>query len=257
MEGPVMDRPSVVIHNTVSLDGRLTGFPVDLGLHYELAARLRHDAVLTGSPTVRTAARAQGIDLTGDDPDRPVPRIAADDPRPWLVIVDSRGRLRRLAWLRGQPYWRDVLVLCSRTTPTGQLARLHRHGVEYLVAGADRVDLAVALHLLADRYAVQAVRVDAGGTLNGLLLRAGLVDEVSLLVAPYLAGTGPSAPVPLLAGPRRDGDRLTLVTVDRLRDGHLWLRYTIQPATPGAAVAAPSVRPVSAGWTGEGEADER
>jgi 2,5-diamino-6-(ribosylamino)-4(3H)-pyrimidinone 5'-phosphate reductase len=147
-----MDRPSVAIHNAIRLDGRLTGFPVDLGLHDELAARLRHDAVLTGSTTVWTAARAQGIDLTADDPDRPVPPPTGDDSRPWLVILDSPGRLRRLAWLRDQPYWRDVLVLCSRSTPIGQLARLHRHGVEYLVAGANRVDLAGALHLSADRY---------------------------------------------------------------------------------------------------------
>jgi len=32
------------------------------------------------------------------------------------------------------------------------------------------------------------VRVDSGGTLNGLLLRAGLVDEVSVLIHPYLVG---------------------------------------------------------------------
>jgi 2,5-diamino-6-(ribosylamino)-4(3H)-pyrimidinone 5'-phosphate reductase len=35
------------------------------------------------------------------------------------------------------------------------------------------------------------VRVDSGGALNGALLRAGLVDEVSLLVHPVLAGDAP------------------------------------------------------------------
>jgi 2,5-diamino-6-(ribosylamino)-4(3H)-pyrimidinone 5'-phosphate reductase len=32
------------------------------------------------------------------------------------------------------------------------------------------------------------VRTDAGGTLNGVLVRAGLVDELSVVVAPQLAG---------------------------------------------------------------------
>ena len=32
------------------------------------------------------------------------------------------------------------------------------------------------------------VRVDSGGALNGALLRAGLVDEVSLLVHPRIVG---------------------------------------------------------------------
>jgi hypothetical protein len=83
---------------------------------------------------------------------------------------------------------------------------------------------------------VQAVRVDAGGTLNGLLLRAGLVDEVSLIVAPYLAGTGPSAPVPLLAGPGGDGGQLTLVAVDPLREGCI--------AHPGTTIGTTSRAPV-------------
>jgi hypothetical protein len=32
-----MTRPRVTIHNTVSIDGKVTGFPVDLGLHYAVA----------------------------------------------------------------------------------------------------------------------------------------------------------------------------------------------------------------------------
>ena len=44
-----MDRPRVIIHNLISLDGRLDGFPADAGLYYEMASRLPHQAVLTGS----------------------------------------------------------------------------------------------------------------------------------------------------------------------------------------------------------------
>src|SRR5690349_20135202 len=62
-----MTRPRVTIHNTASVDGKVTGFPVDLGLYYEIAGRVLHDAVLTGSGTLLAAAAAQGIDLTGED----------------------------------------------------------------------------------------------------------------------------------------------------------------------------------------------
>jgi 2,5-diamino-6-(ribosylamino)-4(3H)-pyrimidinone 5'-phosphate reductase len=231
-----MDRPLVIIHNTVSLDGRLIGFPVDLGLHYEVAGRLPGDAILTGCDTLLAAARAEGIDMTGADPADLIAVPAADDPRPWLVIVDSQGRLTRLGWLRGQPFWRDVLICASESTPASHLARLRSCGVEHLVAGAERVDLAAALHLLADRYGVRAVRVDAGGTLNGHLLRAGLVDEMSLIVAPYLAGTA-DAPVPLLAGSAATGVPLTLAGLEQLRDGHLWLRYSTRQEGPRGATA--------------------
>lgn len=221
-----MELPLVTLHNTISLDGRLTGFPVDLGLHYEVAGRLPAEAILTGSDTLLAAARAEGVEMTGADPDDPAPAPAADDPRPWLVIVDSRGRVSRLGWLRGQPFWRDVLICCSEATPAEHLAWLRRQQVEHIVAGTDRVDLAAALTLLARRYRVRAVRVDAGGTLNGQLLRAGLVDGISAIIAPYLAGTADTPPGTLLAGPVSASAPLALTGVERLRDGHLWLRYS-------------------------------
>jgi 2,5-diamino-6-(ribosylamino)-4(3H)-pyrimidinone 5'-phosphate reductase len=223
-----MDRPRVTIHSLSSLDGQLTGFPVNLGLYYQTAAQLPQQAVLTTSATLLDAAVREGVDLAGEDPNEPVQPPAVDDPRPWLVLVDGRGQLTRLGWLRGQPFWRDVLVLCCQSTPAEHLDRLRRHHIQHLVVGAEHVDLAAALPRLADRYGVQEIRVDAGGTLNGLLLRAGLVDELSVVVAPQLAGTGQAPAVHLVDGlTGADAPRLTLVSVERLADSHLWLRYTV------------------------------
>jgi 2,5-diamino-6-(ribosylamino)-4(3H)-pyrimidinone 5'-phosphate reductase len=176
------------------------------------------------------------VDLAGEDPEEPPPGPPPDGTLPWLVVADSRARLTRLAWLRGQPYWHDVLILCGAAAPAEHLARLRRHHVEYLVAGDDRVDLTAALHGLADRYGVRTVRVDAGGTLNGQLLRAGLVDEISLVVAPHLAGTAPAGPVHLVDGlAGGEAPQLSLIDVQRLRGDHVWLRYAVtgdQGSTP-------------------------
>jgi hypothetical protein len=56
------------------------------------------------------------------------------------------------------------------------------------VCGDERVDLPAALELLRREHGARAVRVDSGGRLNGAFLRAGLVDEVSLLVHAVLVG---------------------------------------------------------------------
>lgn len=224
-----MTRPLVTIHTTVSLDGRLTGFPVDLGLYYEIAGRIRHDAVLTGSGTMLAAALAEGIDLDREDPDHEPSAVSAEDPRPLLVVVDSRGRLPRLDWLRGQPFWRDVLILCSERTPADHLRRLRRHGVAHVIVGADHVDLPAALNALALHHAVRAVRVDAGGTLNGRLLHEHLVDEVSLIIAPVVAA---ASPTPLgFHVPSGEEPPLPLILVGNqtLREGHVWLRYSFAP----------------------------
>ena len=188
--------------------------------------------MLTGSGTMIAAAASQGIDMAGAD-DEPGPAAvvpaAAGDGRPLLVIVDGRGRLTRYAWLRAQPFWRDVLVLCSSAAPASQLSRLRRHHVGPVVVGEGRVDLFAALCLLAERYHVGAVRVDAGGGLNGALLRAGLADEVSVVIAPYLAAGAAAGPSRLIAGPGSAGPvALELTAMERLRQRQVWLRYDVR-----------------------------
>ena len=73
------------------------------------------------------------------------------------------------------------------------------------------------------------MHVDSGGILNGVLLRAGLVDEVSILVHPALVGGTSQRSMfraPDLASP--DGViPLTLVSAEAIGDGLVWLRYKV------------------------------
>ena len=221
-----MDRPRVTVHAMVSADGRVDHFAGDVGLYYRLAAELPHDAVLTGSATLLAAASAEGIDMSGED--EPVPPRGGDG-LPWLVVVDSGGRVTRFDWLRTQPYWRDVVVLVSAATPDAHLDLLRDREVEHVVVGERHVDLAAALPELSVRYGVTGIRVDSGGTLSGALLRAGLVDELSLLVAPYAVG-GRSARGPFVCDDLAEGAAVTgLELTSMTRSGEtVWLRYRVR-----------------------------
>ena len=215
--------PRVIIHNAVSVDGRVDGFAVDQCVYYELASRWKENATLAGCDTM----------LKGDVPPEdagafePPPQTAGDT-RPLLVVPDSRGRLRSWHALRQSPYWRGMVALCSRSTPEAYLDYLRKRHVEYIVTGDDRVDLRAALEALADRYGVRTVRVDSGGTLNGVLLRAGLVSEVSVLLHPTLVG-GTLKPAMFFQSPAPTGPDATiplkLTHVEQLKDGVVWLRY--------------------------------
>jgi riboflavin biosynthesis pyrimidine reductase len=69
----------------------------------------------------------------------------------------------------------------------------------------------------------------AGGRLNGALLRAGLVDEVSLEFFPAIIG-GPDTPSLFDAPALQQGEqpaRLKLISAQVQADGRLWVRYEV------------------------------
>jgi diaminohydroxyphosphoribosylaminopyrimidine deaminase/5-amino-6-(5-phosphoribosylamino)uracil reductase len=144
--------------------------------------RRRAGAVLTGMGTVVT-----------DDPRLDV-RLVPTTHQPMRVVIDSRLELPTTARLLPPPG--RVLVLTALLPE--QLATHPRHAA-LLAQGATvlscpeahrpKVDLAMAMRELAAQ-GVNELHVEAGHQLNGSLLKAGLVDELLLYLAPKLLGPG-------------------------------------------------------------------
>lgn len=234
-------KPRVILHNAVSLDGRTDKFYPDIGIFYRLAGRWREDATLVGADTL-LAAPAGAEAQEGEEPPQLDPVV---DTRPLLVAVDSRGRVSNWSALRRAPHWRGCLALGCASTPPAYREDLARVGVGWMECGRERVDLGLALEELNARHGVCTVRVDSGGTLNGALLRAGLVDEVSVLLHPCLVGG--RTPASMFRSADLDGPEgalsLRLDGVERVGRHLLWLRYGVvgrlerAQASPGGAEA--------------------
>lgn len=123
--------------------------------------------------------------------------VLADDPRmnvrdldlgrqPLKVIVDSRLATPPAAQILAG----GGLIACA-AADAGRRAALAAAGAEILeLPGADgRVDLAALMAELA-RRGINEVHGEAGATLNGALLDAGLVDEWLAYLAPLVLGHG-------------------------------------------------------------------
>jgi len=183
-------RPKVILHNTVSVDGAVTGVEPDIELHYHIAASYGAQAHLVGSTTAR-----MGIDMFGGDvptesaQDRKRPAPQEGDERPLWVIPDSGGALKGLLHVfRRFEHCRDVIVLIAgRTSPDYAAYLAEREYVHYTV-GTDRVDLEKGLELVAAEHGVSTILTDGGPSLAAVLLEQGLVDELSLIVAPQVVG---------------------------------------------------------------------
>jgi 2,5-diamino-6-(ribosylamino)-4(3H)-pyrimidinone 5'-phosphate reductase len=204
-----MPGPHVVAHIAVTLDGATTGFTPAIGLFYELAGTWREDVTLAGADTI--LAQEQAL--------REAPRRPAPADAPLLAVVDGRGRVREWEALGAVGHWSGVLALHAEATPPRP-----PRTVPELVVGVERVDLGAALAALGERHGARVVRVDSGGGLTGALIERGLVDELSLLVHPRLAGPGQRL---WHGGAGRPTDEYELLAAEALEEGLVWLRYQV------------------------------
>ncbi len=217
------DRPLIWINCAVSADGRLAhaegrrarlSSPEDLDRVHRL--RAHSDGILVGIRTVLADDPSLGVDWDRiGEPKRP---------GPVRLVVDSRGRIPASCRVLGGTA--PTLLL---TTRVGAAAA--PPGVETVVAGDGRVDLAAAFRALRAR-GMERVLVEGGGEIIASLLEAGLFDRWTVYVAPCVIG-GRSAPTVVGGNDRPPGAPavpLRLREAERLADG---LLLTWEPASTG------------------------
>jgi 2,5-diamino-6-(ribosylamino)-4(3H)-pyrimidinone 5'-phosphate reductase len=222
--------PWVILYNAVSLDGRITGFNADKELYYELAAKWDVDAVLMGSNTILKGFNVKPGETIDETEVVFKPRVKnPEDDMPLLVVPDSKGKIRIWSEILKMPYIKDVLVLCSRSTPIDYLNFLDERYIDYLVVGYHQVDLEIALDELNTKFGVKKVRVDSGGVLNGVLLREGLVDEIHLLIHPELVGSTISNSIFQTTDSNDENVpiKLYLDSMEKIKDDIIYLKYKI------------------------------
>jgi 2,5-diamino-6-(ribosylamino)-4(3H)-pyrimidinone 5'-phosphate reductase len=235
-------RPRVICHMMASTDGRIVteGWPQSAEgrrQYEEVHATFDADGWICGRVTMEQHFAA------GTRPDAEVAREAAEDPslrsgredfvapgehESFAIALDPSGKL---VWESGEMDGDHVIAVLTERVSDEYLATLRERGVSYLLAGREKdANLAVALEKLAARFGIRTLMLEGGGGINGSFLRAGLVDEVSLLVAPVVDGRVGTPALFDVQGDDVAPGRLALESVERRPDDVLWLRYRVQRA---------------------------
>lgn len=184
-------RPAVRVCMVQSIDGvsAIDGTSGGLGdaddRAFYLACRSLADIVLVGAETVRSEAYGPAK-LT---PQLVVARLdRGQSALPRIAVVTRSMRLDLTSPLFADARDRPIVLTCE-AAPHDAVHAAERVA-DVVVAGSTDVDLPSALRLLA-RDGCNLIGCEGGPTINGALLRAALVDELCISVAPVVAGPGP------------------------------------------------------------------
>ena len=141
------------------------------------------------------------------------------------MIADSRGALEGLLHVfRRSEYCKDVIVLVSEKTPEAYIHYLKERNYDFIRAGADRVDIRQALEIANELYGFGLVVSDSGGVLNGILLEQGLVEEISLILNPEIAGKNGTN---LFRSLEKSGIQLELIRNEIVEKKYVHLVYRV------------------------------
>lgn len=230
-------KPHIICHMLASLDGSLHpsrytrspdgGVPEWSGLYEQIHGDFAADAWIVGRVTMAEMSKA------GAHPPTHAGRVG----RPWhfakghagsyAVALDASGKLHFSKPDIGGDH---VVVQLGRDVPDSHLAELASDGVSYIVAETADIDLAEMLDVLWRELGIRRLLLEGGAGINGSFFAAGLVDELSLLVAPAIDGRAANQGFVEFGESGLAGKmQLSLKSCEALAHGLVHLRYAVTP----------------------------
>ena len=148
----------------------------------------------------------------------------ATEAKGYEISVDTKGTL---LWDKTEN--NDRLCIVSEDASTEYLDYLRNLGISYIAVGKDSIDLKRAVEILYNEFGVKRLGVLGGGKINGGFLAAGIIDELSLMIAPGIDGR--SGQPALFDGIENKAGflpiKLELKDISNFDNGVIWIRYEI------------------------------
>lgn len=224
-----MEKPYIACHMMMSVDGR-----IDCGMTAKLRGVDEYYGTLDeldvpSRVSGRVTAQLEMAEGTYESKDptplgRPGFSKAQDAPA-YDIVFDTRGTL---AWKDGASYPKALLIVTSERVSREYLAYLDAHHISWVATGDERIDVSAAVKVLASEFGISRMAVVGGGRINAAFLDAGLLDEVSILLAPGIDGRGGMASTFDGLPMDREPFQLELRDVEAYDDGAVWLRYGLR-----------------------------
>jgi riboflavin biosynthesis pyrimidine reductase len=215
-----------------SVDGRIKQNIWGLKDHHkyfeEPASKIKVDAWLVGRVTMQEFSSKKiptkiktNVKVLKED------FVAEQTAKNFAIVIDPSGKCY---WDRNMVSTEHVIEVLTKKVSISYLQHLRSKNVSYIFGGEKELDLKLVLEKLYKLFGIKRLRIDGGGHVNGSFLKAGLIDELSLVLAPIADGTI-GAPTIFEAEEgygKRKATHFKLLSVKKIYNDFLWLRYLVK-----------------------------
>lgn len=227
-----MNKPYVICHMVTSIDGKVTGnflctpeCEPATNLYYQINRDYQANAFACGRVTMEGSFTGGWYpDLSQYIPTySPMDYLVDDMSGFYAVAFDPHGRL---GWQSNKIMDDDpgyggaqIIEVLTHQVDTRYLHYLQAMEIPYIFAGEAEINIEEALSKLKSYFGINTLLLEGGSILNGAFQRAGVIDELSLVVAPILAAPEDK---PLFMNGNMENYALNNV---QHRNSALWLKY--------------------------------
>lgn len=224
-------KPYIISHMMTSVDGRIDCPMVgqlSTDEYYVALEKLGPCSKLSGRVTTAlecAAVKTETAPEKGSAVGRESVHVARRSDE-YAIVVDTRGKLR---WQAGEADGHPLLCIVSEQVTESYLETLRLQGISWIATGKECIDLPRAMELLYEHFGVERLAIVGGGHICGGFAEAGLLDEVSVMVAPGIDGReGQTAMFDGIRKADCNPYKLKLGSVEKWDTDIVWLRYTMK-----------------------------
>ena len=224
-----MNKPYIVCHMMMSVDGRID-CPMTEKLggveeYYNTLDSYKTNAHVSGKTTAKLEMAAKGSFTSSNDKKANKELVFNNGKKVecYEIVVDTKGTL-----LWNDNYDGSLLIILSEDVNLDYLNYLKERDISYIVTGKDKIDLNRACEILFNDFNVTRMAVVGGGHINAGFLKAGLIDEVSILIGAGIDGREEMASV--FDGFSLDYPltNLKLKDVQKFDSDAVWIKYIVK-----------------------------
>ena len=194
-------RPYIICHMLTSLDGKVTGkFLEDKKIehlideYYKIHSELKGDGFACGKNTfLEGFVKDNKVDFSkykdikvDKNEDYIYEKIS--ECKYFAVSFDRKGTL---CWKENNlkddlPFYDNshIIQVMTKKVSEEYLAFLRSLGISYIICGEDDIDIELCLEKLRMKFGIKTLLLEGGSLLNGSFMKAGVIDEISLVQSP-------------------------------------------------------------------------